>query len=274
MNISPHEQWCPFAVKRIGAQGLDAKRGYKGVTGVPAAHLVYAPKRGEIKHDSTGPLAQTLGVLDNHPINSWQFTIDDSGIYQHYPIDANCWHGNDTDPDQDVRANIDLVGIEHTRAKDNVIGVPRKLSVIQTELTTKLTRWLSETRERPLVYRFPSFGPQADNAWELCEHNEVGNDPTACPSGRIPWEIILKLLEGDAMLKYETDHATNLQFLYLYNGDKAIRRYGSTMRDAQGNDERAGRECLNFGGNWLWWRHFTDEGYWDAAGYLSDVEGD
>lgn len=183
------EQWCPFAIVRIGAQGLDAKRGYPGgVQGLPDELKINAPKRGEVKHDSTGPLSATLGVLDNHPINSWHFTVD-LEVYQHYPVDANCWHGNDTDPDQDVRANIELVGVEHTRVNGQMALHPRQL-----ELTGQLSKWLMETRGRPLAYRFPGYGPPASNAWELCEHNEVGNTPTACPSGRIPWDEILRRL--------------------------------------------------------------------------------
>ncbi len=209
------EQWCPFAIRRIGAQGLDAKRGYPhGVQGFPNAPLNDSPKRGEVKHDSTGPLAPTLGVLDTHPINSWHFTVDDSGLYQHYPVDANCWHGNDTDPDQDVRANIDLVGVEHTR-----VGGAMALTSRQIAFTTQLTAWLMQTRERPYAYRFPGYGPHADNAWLLTEHNEVGNTPTACPSGRIPWDTILEDL---AMPDVPTQEQIALAFAsyihFLRNG--------------------------------------------------------
>lgn len=271
------EQWCPFAVRRPSAMGATAKRGYPdGVTGVAKKDLLNAPKRGEIKHDSTGPLSATLQVLDTHPINSWQFTVDEDQIYQHYPVDANCWHGNDTDPDDDVMANIELVGIEHTRPSSAVVT---PLSQSQVELTTKLTAWLQETRERRIATRFGgTFGPAADNEWLLCEHNEVGNDPTACPSGRIPWDLILASLQGDDMsgpARREVDPKTGLEFVYIYNGDVPIRRFGSTnMRNADGSDNRAGREALLFGDGYLWRRYFTDEGVFDATGFLSEVEGD
>ncbi len=185
------EQWCPFAIRRIGAQGLGAKNGYPGgVQGLVTAFWIESPKRGEIKHDSVGPLSATLGVLDTHPINSWHFTVDDSGLYQHYPVDANCWHGNDTDPDDDIRANIELVGVEHTRPN---AAMASPLSHIQLMWTAQLTQWLMDTRERPIAVRFgDSFDPRRE--WELCEHNEVGNQPTACPSGRIPWDEIMRRL--------------------------------------------------------------------------------
>ncbi len=186
------EQWCPFATRRIGAMGLTAKHGYPGgIQGVPADNLMTAPKKGEVKHDSTGPLAPTLGVLDTHPINSWHFTVDDSGIYQHYPVDANCWHGNDTDPDDDIRANVDLVGVEHTCP---VFGVPTPLSARQLMLTTQLSQWLMETRGYKTATRFSAFFDH--QAWLECEHNEVGNTPTACPSDRIPWGLIMPELDG------------------------------------------------------------------------------
>ncbi len=181
------ESWCPFATIRYGAQGLAAKRGYPGgVNGVPSALWLNAPKRGEVKHDSVGPLTATLGVLDTHPINSWHFTVDDV-LYQHYPIDANCWHGNDTDPDGDVRANIDLVGVEHTR-----IGGLLALTPKQVELTTALSQWLMTNGGYSRAVRFGE--PVPPGTWLMCEHNEVGNSPTACPSGRIRWDVIMPAL--------------------------------------------------------------------------------
>lgn len=188
------EQICPFAIWRPGAQGTDAKVGYPGgVQGVPREHWMAAPKRGEVKHDSVGPLDATLGVLDTHPINSWQFTVDDTGIYQHYPVDANCWHGNDTDPDDDVRANIDLVGVEHPREAGGMA-----LTTMQLAYTTQLTAWLMETRGRGHATRGKSMTRHGAE-WLLAEHNEVGNTPTACPSGRIPWDAIMTAIEEAAM---------------------------------------------------------------------------
>lgn len=282
------EQWCPFAIQRIGAQGATAKRGYpNGVQGVANKDLLNATKRGEIKHDSGGPLSATLGVLDTHPINSWQFTVDDSGIYQHYPVDANCWHGNDTDPDQDVRANIELVGVEHTRANGNAIGQgpALKLSPTQIELTAKLTRWLADNGGRPQLLRYAVGLDAETDQWLECEHGEVGNTWTDCPSHRIPWAEVFALAEGEddmaSILRREQDQASGLEFLYLYNGPVPIRRYGSTMRAQDGSDERAGREALNFGGKWFWQRYFTDEntethapGTFIPEGFLSLTEGD
>ncbi len=226
------EQWCPFAARRVGAQGLSAKHGYPGgIQGVPADNLMTAPKRGEVKHDSVGPLTATLGVLDTHPINSWHFTVDDSGIYQHYPVDANCWHGNDTDPDQDVRANVDLVGVEHTR-----VGGAMALTTRQVDYTTELTAWLMQTRGFVKAMRLTSAMP----AWGLYEHNEVGNTPTACPSGRIPWATILQTLEGNPVPNNPTIEEIALAFASYVH----FVRNGFDLNDLSPRD----KECLRFAG--------------------------
>ena len=95
-------------------------------------------------------------------------------------MSAHCWHGNDTDDDGDVRANIDLVGVEHEGGGPGNESEP--LTVAQLEATIKLTAWMAAQFELTRFERFGYHG-RAD-AWLLVEHNEVGNTPTACPSGR------------------------------------------------------------------------------------------
>ena len=164
----PTGTWLDFCMRR---DGPTQKIGYAiGKT---------SPKRGEIKHSAEGGLAGIFSVLDNLANDaSWQFTIAYDKIYQHYPVEANCWHGNDTDDDQNVRANIDLVGIEHL----GKAGEP--LTPYQIDATVALTVALAK-----LTGRTPMRFPQ-QSGWTMAEHNELGNTPTACPSGRIPWGTI------------------------------------------------------------------------------------
>lgn len=258
------ELWCPFAIKRISAQGLSAKNGYPGgIQGVPTDNLMSALKHGEIKHDSTGPLSATLGVLDNHPINSWHFTID-TEIYQHYPVTANCWHGNDTDPDDDVRANVDLVGIEHTRI-DTADLVP--LAPVQVQLTTKLTNWLAANFDIYNFSRIHRGGKQMPNTWILCEHNEVGNTPTACPSGRIPWTDIMGGLVVPGRTFAYGDEQNGLEL----RGLQQIKWFNGVEVLADGDPEGVGlgRQAKLFGDTWWWLRKAED-----GTAYWSKEEGD
>lgn len=258
------ELWCPFAIKRISAMGLSAKNGYPGgIMGVPTDNLMSAPKHGEIKHDSTGPLSATFGVLDTHEINSWHFTIDEE-IYQHYPVAANCWHGNDTDPDDDVRANVDLVGIEHTRINTAQL-VP--LAPRQVELTTKLTTWLSQNAGLSNYTRIHRGGKQTPDTWLLCEHNEVGNTPTACPSGRIPWQQIMGGLIVPGRKFAYGDEQNGLEL----RGLQQVTWIGGTEVIAVGDPEAVGlgRYAKLFGDTWWWLRKGPD-----GVPFWSTEEGD
>ena len=170
----PSGTWCPFAERR---DGPTSKVGYSGALGITA------PKRGEIKHSAEGGLAGAFGVLDAANDASWHFTIAYDRIYQHYPVEANCWHGNDTDDDQAVRANIDLVGVEHLGKAGEA------LTQFQLDATVKLTQWLAALAGRSTYTRWPT-----QTGWVLAEHRELGNTPTACPSARIPWVKVMEML--------------------------------------------------------------------------------
>jgi hypothetical protein len=163
--------WCPFAVRR---DGPPQKLGAGGV--------IASPKRGEIKHSAEGYWDGIYQVLDDlGTSSSWQFTVGDDRLEQHYPLDANCWHANDTDPDGLVRGNFATVGVEHL----GVAGEP--LTYRQIARTEDLSVWMAAQFGRTTFGRYPAqFG-----VWTMAEHNQIGNDPTACPSGRIPWEVIM-----------------------------------------------------------------------------------
>lgn len=175
-------EWCPFAEIQLGPA---RKSGYSAF--LPGA------KRGEVKHSAEGGWVGLYSVLfDLDRRSSWHFTIGEH-IEQHYPVSAHTWHAGDIGDDQGVRANIELVGIEHL----GVAGTP--LTERQTYLTTKLTRWLMETQGYSQATRWTQNAP--GGVWLLTEHNQVSDDPTSCPSGRIPWAYILNQLQ-EARMKY------------------------------------------------------------------------
>lgn len=167
-------EWAPFAIRRDGPAHKFG--GYAAGT--------YSSKRGEVKHSAEGYWPGLYSQLDGPTPVSWHFTVGFDRTEQHYPLSANCWHGGDSDNDQDVRANIDLIGIEHLGLAGEV------LTNYQVDMTVQITKWAAEQFGLSTYARFPS----QQGVWTMAEHNQVGNLPTSCPSGRIPWSEILALL--------------------------------------------------------------------------------
>ena len=137
-------------------------------------------KSGVVDHSSEGPFQATIDVLNGPRNVSWQFTNDDSGLYQHYDVEAVCWHAG-------FEANKKFVGCENTGRK----GEP--LTERQYNNLLGLHRWLKE-RGVLTVY---------ERRVDLWEHNELW--PTDCPSGRIPWEQLIADLKEDDMAFTEED---------------------------------------------------------------------
>jgi len=205
------EPRCPFALWRPGPAG---KAGYpQGYSG---------PKRGDVKHSAEGGWGGLYSVLDSPTRRaSWQFTVAYDRIEQHYGWSVNCWHAGDVDGDGGVRANIDLVGIEHL----GVAGEP--LTLDQIDMTTRLTAWLAEQNG------YQNFGryPQQSHVWSLAEHNQVSDVPTACPSGRIPWSEILRRLEDDDMTQEQYDALTKAIYDCQSETNKGLAKISSDIQD-------------------------------------------
>ena len=175
---------CPFAVWRPAPLTK---------TGYPELGVGYkGPKRGDVKHSAEGGWGGIYSALDSLTRRaSWHFTVGYDRIEQHYDLSAHCWHAGDTDDDGGVKANIDLVGIEH-------LGVAgERLTLDQIDMTTRLSAWCAEQFGRSAFRRFDGWDSDEAEVWLLVEHKEVSNEPTACPSGRIPWDVILAKLQED-----------------------------------------------------------------------------
>lgn len=169
---------CDFAIWRPGPKW---KVGYTvfGRT---------SDKHGVVDHSSEGPLEATLGVLDSWRTVSWQFTVSAiellsennllTRVYQHYPITDVCWHAG-------FAANKQYVGIEHCGRKDEPLTEP------QYQTTLRLHRWLRQQGVLTVCER----------RVDLWEHNELM--ATDCPSGRIPWDRLIRDLKEEPMLTEE-----------------------------------------------------------------------
>jgi len=172
--------WYPKAVRWLGNPAVT---GYP-----PSIGGTTAPKRGAVEHSAEGKSWDV--IHDLLLTKSWHFTVGYDRVEQHHPCNVNCWHGADTDDDGGVRANIDLEGIEHL----GIAGEP--LTPWQIGATVDLNRWLGAQYDRHTFRRFDGFDPDEPGVWLMCEHNEVSNTYTACPSGRIPWPEVMGRLNA------------------------------------------------------------------------------
>ena len=188
------EQRYPGAIWKAGPT---AKIGY-------SAFGTSGPKRGIVPHSAEGWAANIMPIINDLGRRaSWHFTILlDGTVWQHYEVEAHCWHAGDVGDDGGVRANIDLVGIEH----EGIAGT--RITDAQVEALAKLYRWLQAEH---------GFGPYQVRT-TVYEHNWVSDEPTACPSGRIRHadvqakiaqleEAEMGLLEEIAALKARHDFA-------------------------------------------------------------------
>jgi hypothetical protein len=163
----------PKAIWRPGPQN---KVGY------PDTGRTYAAKQYLIGHSSEGSLESNLGELDN-PDNehSWTLTNDKTAhpLLQHYDILAITWNANNK------VANISSVSIEH----EGFAG--EALTEHQIRKDIELFLWLQAEF---------GWGPARRATW-LREHSEFS--PTACPSGRMPWERIIREVNAVASISAE-----------------------------------------------------------------------
>jgi hypothetical protein len=195
------ESWLPACVRR---DGPGQKQGYGHI---PSRSL------GEIEgicaHSMEGSLAAALGELDNPArLASWTFSNPRAGnALQHYPLESVTWGSGSPE------ANRRFVSIEH----EGWAGEP--LTENQITNLVMLTRTLTaEPRSRTTNLR---------------EHNEMtayGAQPTACPSGRIPWAEIIAELEDDMGVTQDdidrwndTDIAVKAVLLAQAKTDEAIK---------------------------------------------------
>jgi hypothetical protein len=189
--------WCPFVTRRPGPAG---KTGYSFVGEA-------GPKRGEVDHSAEGWWPGIYSRLDGPALASWHFTIGLDRTEQHYDFRAHCWHAGDVDDDGAVAANLDFIGKEHL----GLAGQP--LNAYQVDMSARISEWCAEQEGRDIFRRFDGWDPDEPGLWLLAEHKQVSDVPTACPSDRIPWEIIIAALEEEDMAATDEEILTLLKAL-------------------------------------------------------------
>ena len=170
--------WYPKAIRLDGPAW---KQGYAGIT--------TRQGKGLIGHSAEGRLTAALSTLDSSSQVSWcLFNTYDGTFYQHYPLSAVTWHGGC------VFANAHFVGVEH----EGRAGEP--LTQAQVAALAEFIAWLAEQEDWPSIERHVT----------LFEHREMaayGAAPTACPSGRIPWEKVIDMVTIDYVARAAAEAA-------------------------------------------------------------------
>lgn len=162
--------WFDWAIRKPGP----ANKVNRDTNGNPRPN----PARAVFLHSAEGYKAHLLDLAVNGPLSWHASNMIDGEFYQHYPLNQQTWHA--------TTANVFAVGIEN----EGVVGNEPTLSQPQVNNAVRaiadLAAWRGWTPRRP--------SSPTDIQMTLWEHNEVvriGGSGTACPSGRIPWDVIL-----------------------------------------------------------------------------------
>jgi LysM repeat protein len=111
----------------------------------------------------------------------------DGSVTQHYPLNASCWASGSEYP------NTNFVAFEN---EGGFNPTDEPLTPAQVQSNVRIIRDLAQWRGWQ-GFRRPADAQ--DTTANLYEHRECvrwGSEPTACPSGRIPWDRILAELSG------------------------------------------------------------------------------
>lgn len=168
----------------IWRPGPEWKQGY-------SAYPSPQPKEGFVLHSMEGSTSAAFGELDKVTRQaSWHFSISKDGtVYQHYDPLAVTWHcglPGDNISWTAAIGNVALIGIEH----EGKIGEP--LTGPQFRASAAVQNWCYSV--------IPSLKPPAlrSSHWE---HGWLSN--TSCPSGRIPWTMVMASVHKEENMSQE-----------------------------------------------------------------------
>lgn len=158
------DRWFPNAVREPGHPEAHGYRGYAAV----------GPKRGIVYHDAGGNLATLRRISQAPGEPSFNFINPKRGrLIQCYPRGTHCWANGS------LENNVRYDSCEN----EGVPGEP--LTESQVDNLVHLSRWYKKEEG------WEGFRRRIE-AWE---HREL--HPTACPSDRIPWDIIIPAVEEE-----------------------------------------------------------------------------
>lgn len=219
------ETWLALAIRRPGPAW---KQGY-----ISAPSRTLEQIEGKVKHSAEGSLAGLFAVLDSTERQaSWHFShAQDGRLYQHYPLEAICWHAGlpgDRRLDTSLIGNATLIGEEHEGGGPGNYGEPLTEAQYQSSLyvSKEVRRLCPHVAASPPTLRR-----------DLWEHGWLSN--TSCPSGRIPWTRLIADLEGNDMteeqwkLLQDTHHHVHVLIpgLLIAHEQSERNRYAQLRRD-------------------------------------------
>jgi len=136
--------------------------------------------RGVVLHSAEGTADGLLSVLRGYQRLSWHFSVLlDGTLWQHYPVTAVTWHATAFNPF--------TIGIEH----EGQAAIHGPLNRTQVRTTRALLASIEDFTHTPLIRPRDSQDRFA-TAWEHREVIRFDGWPTACPSDRIPWPLLLE----------------------------------------------------------------------------------
>lgn len=249
---------------------IDANGWFDWMQRVPSGYNKCWPDQnglqGYIPHSAVGSFQGVINQQADDSIpKSVHGVISYSGTtVQFLPIFKSPWSsGSHT-------ANRLFVAFENEGGKDTPTTVHEPLTDAQITANVHILEDLARFKGVYNDYWHRPTSP-TDLRATLYEHNECtrfGSLSTACPSGRIPWPVVLERLTPlkDGWIKEEP-------FWVFYNDGVPTERKGAS------DGVNKGRISYNFGGTWWWLRHFGPEvqdgvPVFHPVGFLSLEEGD
>ena len=159
--------WYPKAIR---LDGPPAKHGYNGI--------YVRQHKGAIYHSMEGRWQDALSRLMSSDKVSWHLSLTYEGLWlQHYALTDVLWHGGCT-----------FAGMLGAVECEGRVGEP--LTRAQVRELAEFTAWQAENEDWPSIERHVTLFEH----WEMAAY---GAAPTACPSGRIPWEEVIKVATID-----------------------------------------------------------------------------
>lgn len=168
--------------------------------------------RGLVAHSAEGYASTLLnpaspyGYKGNH---SWHFTnLKDGSLIQHFSVYQQTWHGNMLNPF--------TIGVENEGTSDQP-EIPTQFEPLTDPQIDNLVFLSKEIAALKGYTRYARFtGVDDPSAFLLYEHNQAvlfGGSSTECPSGRIPWDVILAKLAPTPLHVAEVRESGNLLYV-------------------------------------------------------------
>ena len=153
------------------------------------------------------------GSYTSYASASWHLSIlYDGQVIQHYPLTVSCWASGSYYP------NTNFIAAENEGGPPGHESEPLRAGQVEEnrQIIAELVAWKGWRPRRPT-------GPD-DMTATLYEHNECtrfGSAPTACPSGRIPWDNLMEIADGgESMTAEQLQRLERLERLLAGNGIK------------------------------------------------------